>query len=82
MTNDDIHSNVNNIKFNIKQDRDTKLVQIEIYRPMDDNNWIMLERIEEKLTVSELKHLADYIYSLIQKGKKNNDLERSKNLGD
>lgn len=43
--------------------------ELQIYRPYGDKDeWMMVDRLNE-LTGTELKYLADHIYSLINKNK-------------
>lgn len=48
---------------------DNKEYELQIYRPYGDKDeWVMIDRLNY-LTGAELKHLADHIYSLINKHK-------------
>lgn len=62
--------NCEKIKFRAIQNPVSHSVQIEVYRELQENNnqteWMMTDRFNE-LSGSELKCLADYIYSLFKK---------------
>lgn len=54
------------IKFKVLQNPETKELSLHILRPMDDNNWVVVDHFND-MTIKELKHLADYIYSILKK---------------
>jgi hypothetical protein len=54
------------IRFKVVQHPETKELSLNILRPIDDKEWLIVDHFNY-MTVKELKHLADYIYSILKK---------------
>jgi len=54
------------IKYKVVQHPETKELSLHILRPIDDKEWMVVDHFND-MTVKELKHLADYIYSILKK---------------
>lgn len=54
------------IKYKVVQNPETKELSLHILRPMGDNNWVVVDHFND-ITKEELRHLAEYIYSLFRK---------------
>lgn len=54
------------IRFKVVQNPETKELSLHILRPIDDKEWMVVDHFND-MTVKELKHLADYIYSILKK---------------
>jgi hypothetical protein len=54
------------IKYKVLQNPQTKDLTLQIYRPLDNNEWVMVDHFNE-ITTKELKCLCEYIHSLFNK---------------
>ena len=54
------------IKFKVVQDPQTKELSLNILRPIDDKQWVIVDHFNG-MTQQELKSMADYIYTLFKK---------------
>lgn len=65
-------------RFIIKQNPNTKEVEIELYRTMDDGSWMMFDRFAP-ISVKELKMLELKIHEIFSRTeeKHKHDMERS-----
>jgi hypothetical protein len=62
---------MNTIKYKVVQNSETKELSLHILRPIDDKEWMVVDHFND-MTVKELKHLADYIYSILKQKNANN----------
>lgn len=59
------------IKFKAVQNPQTKEIELQILRPINDKEWMVIDHFNG-MTPQELKHLADYIYSILKQKNANN----------
>lgn len=57
------------IKFKVTQDKISKTLKIETYRPYGINDEWMRIDISQEITVQELKYLTEYLISIFKKSK-------------
>jgi len=54
------------IKFKAIQNPQTKEIELQVLRPIDDKDWVIIDHFNG-MTPQEFRALGDYIYSIFHK---------------